>query len=114
MRAQDNRPRIRGGAPPTARYGAPVSSRARVAVIDNYDSFVFNLVQYLGELGAQPVVHRHDALALDQIVALEPDAVLVSPGPGTPDDAGISNDVIRAFTGSGPDRKSTRLNSSHL
>jgi anthranilate synthase/aminodeoxychorismate synthase-like glutamine amidotransferase len=75
---------------------------ARVLVIDNYDSFVFNLVQYLGELGAQPVVHRHDALALDQIVALEPDAVLISPGPGTPDDAGISNDVIRAFTGSVP------------
>ena len=75
---------------------------ARVLVIDNYDSFVFNLVQYLGELGAEPVVHRHDALALDEIVALEPDAVLVSPGPGTPDDAGISNEVIRTFTGSVP------------
>ena len=53
-------------------------------VIDNYDSFVYNLVQYLGELGAEPVVHRHDALAIDELVALEPDAVLVSPGPGDP------------------------------
>ena len=69
----------------------------RVVVIDNYDSFVYNLVQYLGELGAEPVVHRHDALALDQLRALEPDAVLVSPGPGRPEDAGVSNDAIRAF-----------------
>jgi anthranilate synthase/aminodeoxychorismate synthase-like glutamine amidotransferase len=69
----------------------------RVVVIDNYDSFVYNLVQYLGELGADPVVHRHDALTLDQLRALEPDAVLVSPGPGRPEDAGVSNDAIRAF-----------------
>jgi anthranilate synthase/aminodeoxychorismate synthase-like glutamine amidotransferase len=66
----------------------------RVLVIDNYDSFVYNLVQYLGELGAEPIVHRHDELSLDEIRALEPDAVLISPGPGTPDDAGVSNDVI--------------------
>ncbi len=70
---------------------------ARVVVIDNYDSFVYNLVQYLGELGAEPIVHRHDALTLDELRALEPDAVLVSPGPGRPEDAGISNDAIRAF-----------------
>jgi anthranilate synthase/aminodeoxychorismate synthase-like glutamine amidotransferase len=69
----------------------------RVLVIDNYDSFVYNLVQYLGELGAEPLVHRHDDLALDEIRALEPDAVLVSPGPGTPDDAGVSNEVIRTL-----------------
>jgi anthranilate synthase/aminodeoxychorismate synthase-like glutamine amidotransferase len=69
----------------------------RVVVIDNYDSFVYNLVQYLGELGAEPVVHRHDALTLDQLRALEPDAVLVSPGPGRPEDAGVSNEAIRAF-----------------
>jgi anthranilate synthase component II len=75
---------------------------ARVLVIDNYDSFTFNLVQYLGELGADPVVHRHDDLTLEEIVALEPDGVLVSPGPGTPDDAGLSNDVIRHFTGRRP------------
>jgi anthranilate synthase/aminodeoxychorismate synthase-like glutamine amidotransferase len=68
-----------------------------VVVIDNYDSFVYNLVQYLGELGAEPIVHRHDALGLDELRALEPDAVLVSPGPGRPEDAGVSNDAIRAF-----------------
>jgi anthranilate synthase component II len=70
---------------------------ARVLVIDNYDSFVYNLVQYLGELGADPVVHRHDAVTLDEMRALEPDAVLVSPGPGRPEDAGLSNDAIREF-----------------
>jgi anthranilate synthase/aminodeoxychorismate synthase-like glutamine amidotransferase len=68
-----------------------------VVVIDNYDSFVYNLVQYLGELGAEPIVHRHDALGLDELLALEPDAVLVSPGPGRPEDAGVSNEAIRAF-----------------
>ena len=69
-------------------------------VIDNYDSFVYNLVQYLGELGAEPVVHRNDAVALADLRALEPDAVLVSPGPGSPDDpgdVGVSIDAIRAF-----------------
>ncbi|MGH9085325.1 MAG: anthranilate synthase component II [Acidimicrobiales bacterium] len=74
----------------------------RVLVIDNYDSFVYNLVQYLGELGAEPLVHRNDELTLDEIIALDPDAVLVSPGPGTPDDAGVSNDVIRTFAGRVP------------
>src|SRR5947207_15241939 len=69
----------------------------RVLVIDNYDSFVYNLAQYLGELGAEPIVHRHDAVDLDALRALEPDAVLVSPGPGRPEDAGISNEAIRAF-----------------
>jgi len=68
-----------------------------VLVIDNYDSFVYNLVQYLGELGAEPIVHRHDALSIDALRALEPDAVLVSPGPGRPEDAGVSNAAIRAF-----------------
>lgn len=76
--------------------------RPRVLVIDNYDSFVYNLVQYLGELGADPIVHRHDALSLEEIVALDPDAILISPGPGTPDDAGLSNDVIRSFAGRRP------------
>jgi anthranilate synthase component II len=70
----------------------PVATR--VLVVDNYDSFVYNLVQYLGELGAQPLVHRHDELTIGQIEALEPDAVLISPGPGRPEDAGVSNDVI--------------------
>jgi anthranilate synthase/aminodeoxychorismate synthase-like glutamine amidotransferase len=74
----------------------------RVLVIDNYDSFVYNLVQYLGELGADPLVHRHDARSLDEIVEIDPDAILISPGPGTPDDAGLSNDVIRTFAGRRP------------
>jgi anthranilate synthase/aminodeoxychorismate synthase-like glutamine amidotransferase len=69
----------------------------RVLVIDNYDSFVYNLVQYLGELGAEPIVHRHDAITIDEMDALGPDAVLVSPGPGRPADAGRSNDAIRHF-----------------
>jgi anthranilate synthase/aminodeoxychorismate synthase-like glutamine amidotransferase len=69
----------------------------RVLVIDNYDSFVYNLVQYLGELGAEPIVHRHDAITIDEMRALEPDAVLISPGPGRPEDAGLSNEAIRAF-----------------
>ena len=75
---------------------------ARILVIDNYDSFVYNLVQYLGELGAEPSVHRSDALSLDQIVDLDPDGVLVSPGPGRPEDAGLSNQVIRHFAGVRP------------
>ncbi len=78
-----------------ARYRALVS--ARVVVIDNYDSFVYNLVQYLGELGAEPVVHRHDQVTLAELRDLAPDAVLVSPGPGRPEDAGISNDAICEF-----------------
>ena len=69
----------------------------RVLVIDNYDSFVYNLVQYLGELGAEPVVHRHDDLPIEALAALEPDAVLISPGPGRPEDAGVSNAAIRYF-----------------
>jgi len=75
---------------------------ARVLVIDNYDSFVYNLVQYLGELGAEPIVARHDALDLAAAVALEPDAVLISPGPGRPEDAGLSNDVLRQLAGKVP------------
>jgi anthranilate synthase component II len=69
----------------------------RVLVVDNYDSFVYNLVQYLGELGAEPIVHRHDAIELDAMVATRPDAVLISPGPGRPQDAGLSNAAIRTF-----------------
>jgi anthranilate synthase component 2 len=74
----------------------------RVLVIDNYDSFVYNLVQYLGELGAEPLVHRSDELSLDEIVALDPGAVLISPGPGRPEDAGLSNEVIVHFAGRRP------------
>jgi anthranilate synthase component II len=74
----------------------------RVLVVDNYDSFVYNLVQYLGELGAEPLVHRHDELSLAEIEELEPDAVLISPGPGRPEDAGLSNEVIRRSAGRRP------------
>jgi anthranilate synthase component II len=75
---------------------------ARILVIDNYDSFVYNLVQYLGELGATPIVHRCDALTLADVDAIDPDGVLISPGPGRPEDAGISNEIIRTFGGLGP------------
>jgi anthranilate synthase component 2 len=75
---------------------------ARVLVVDNYDSFTYNLVQYLGELGAAPVVHRNDEIDLAGIHDLDPDAIVISPGPGTPDDAGISMDVIREFAGRRP------------
>jgi anthranilate synthase/aminodeoxychorismate synthase-like glutamine amidotransferase len=68
-----------------------------VLVIDNYDSFVYNLVQYLGELGAEPVVHRNDAITVAEVRELAPDAILVSPGPGTPADAGISCEVIGTY-----------------
>lgn len=73
----------------------------RVLVIDSYDSFVYNLVQYLGELGADPIVVRNDALTVDEAVALEPDAVLLSPGPGRPETSGISCDSIGAFAAIG-------------
>jgi anthranilate synthase component II len=75
---------------------------ARVLVIDNYDSFVYNLVQYVGELGAEPVVHRHDAIDLDEVGELAPDGILISPGPGRPEHAGLSNDVIRRYGGEVP------------
>lgn len=68
-----------------------------VLVIDNYDSFTYNLVQYLGELGADLVVYRNDEITLDEISALQPDHIVISPGPGDPSDGGISNDVIRTF-----------------
>jgi anthranilate synthase/aminodeoxychorismate synthase-like glutamine amidotransferase len=74
----------------------------RVLVIDNYDSFVYNLVQYLGERGAEPLVVRNDERSPDELVELAPDAVLISPGPGAPDDAGVSNEVITAFAGRVP------------
>ncbi len=66
-------------------------------VIDNYDSFTYNLVQYLGELGADPQVHRNDAITLDEVHALHPSQVIISPGPGTPQDGGISVSLIQAL-----------------
>lgn len=73
----------------------------RVLVIDSYDSFVYNLVQYLGELGAEPMVVRNDEMSVEAAQALQPDAVLLSPGPGRPEDAGIICDAIPAFAEAG-------------
>ena len=66
-------------------------------VIDNYDSFTFNLVQYLGEMGVELQVHRNDKLSVEQALALAPERVLISPGPCSPREAGLSNQIIRAF-----------------
>jgi len=66
-------------------------------LIDNYDSFTFNLAQYLGELGARPLVKRNDEISLDEVGRLKPDRIVISPGPGRPEDAGISVDIIRQF-----------------
>jgi anthranilate synthase/aminodeoxychorismate synthase-like glutamine amidotransferase len=74
----------------------------RVLVIDNYDSFVYNLVQELGELGADPVVHRNDAIDVATIRASRPDAVLISPGPGRPETAGVSVEAVTELAGEIP------------
>ena len=71
-------------------------------VLDNYDSFTYNLYQYAGELGADPVVYRNDALTPEAALALGPDAIVISPGPGTPDQAGISVPLVRAAAGRVP------------
>ncbi len=73
-----------------------------IFVLDNYDSFTYNLVQYLGELGEDPVVRRNDALGVDDVLALGPDGIVVSPGPGRPAEAGISVPLIRRCTGTVP------------
>ena len=74
----------------------------RVLVVDNYDSFVYNLVQELGELGADPVVFRNDAIDVDGIRAERPDALLISPGPGRPEDGGVSLEAITSLAGEIP------------
>jgi anthranilate synthase component 2 len=71
-------------------------------VLDNYDSFTYNLVQYAGELGAEPVVYRNDALTVEAALALRPRAILISPGPCTPREAGISVPLVRAAAGRVP------------
>src|SRR5262249_43082934 len=73
-----------------------------VLMIDNYDSFTYNLVQYLGELGADVTVRRNDAVTLDEVQALAPDAVVISPGPCTPNEAGVSVPLVRRFAGTMP------------
>ena len=69
----------------------------KVLLIDNYDSFTFNLAQYLGELGHAPIVHRNDHISVDDVREMQPDRIVISPGPGRPEDAGISVDVIRTI-----------------
>ncbi|MDH3497843.1 MAG: aminodeoxychorismate/anthranilate synthase component II [Gemmatimonadota bacterium] len=71
-------------------------------VLDNYDSFTYNLVQYLGELGGDPVVRRNDALTVEAVAALQPEALVISPGPGRPADAGLSIPLIHHFAGRVP------------
>jgi anthranilate synthase component 2 len=73
-----------------------------VFVLDNYDSFTYNLVQYMGELGAEMTVRRNDELSVDEVEALKPERILLSPGPCTPHEAGISIDVVRRFAGKVP------------
>src|SRR4026207_1072717 len=73
-----------------------------VLVIDNYDSFTYNLVQYLGEMKVTMEIHRNDQIKLDQIRALKPDRILISPGPCSPRESGLSNEVIRTFAGRVP------------
>jgi anthranilate synthase component II len=73
-----------------------------ILVVDNYDSFTYNLVQYIGESGQRVEVYRNDELSVDEIVALAPEKIVISPGPGTPDDAGISVPLIHAVKGKIP------------
>ena len=73
-----------------------------VFVLDNYDSFTYNLVQYLGEMGEEVLVHRNDQVTIEQIAALKPSHIVVSPGPCTPQEAGISIELIRHFAGKVP------------
>ena len=72
-----------------------------IVLIDNYDSFTFNLVHYFGELGADVVVHRNDKVSVADVMALQPDAIVLSPGPCTPNEAGISVDAMRRFPEAG-------------
>ena len=73
-----------------------------ILMIDNYDSFTYNLVQYLGELGGSLKVFRNDKITIEEIRKLKPDSIVISPGPGTPEEAGISVEVIRVFQGKVP------------
>jgi anthranilate synthase/aminodeoxychorismate synthase-like glutamine amidotransferase len=86
--------------PPRALYWSSSTLKNMVFVLDNYDSFTYNLVQYLGELGAKVEVYRNDELTVDQVMALNPERILLSPGPCTPGEAGILVPLIRAVAGS--------------
>ena len=82
--------------------GKGLGNMPKVTLVDNYDSFTWNLVHALGALGAEVDVHRNDAITVDEIEASKPDAIVVSPGPGTPDDAGISLEVVRRLGSTTP------------
>jgi len=73
-----------------------------ILMIDNYDSFTYNLVQYLGELGAKVKVFRNDKIGIEEVSRLKPEKIIISPGPGTPDDSGVSKEVIKEFSGKIP------------
>lgn len=73
-----------------------------ILVIDNYDSFVYNLVQYIGELGYECIVHRNDSITVDEVRKLNPSHIVISPGPGSPEEAGISNEIIKELKGEYP------------
>jgi anthranilate synthase component 2 len=75
---------------------------SKILMLDNYDSFTYNLVQYFGELGAEVEVHRNDAISVDDVEAMQPERIVVSPGPCTPDEAGISVPLILRFAGRVP------------
>jgi anthranilate synthase component 2 len=83
--------------PPVPTITLPTDPLGPVLVLDNYDSFTYNLVQYLGELGAQPIVHRNDALSVEEVGELRPRAIVISPGPCTPGEAGISVPLVRRW-----------------
>lgn len=87
---------------PAVDPSTTVGERPRILLVDNYDSFTYNLAQEMGELGADVVVVRNDEFQVQDIVADPPDGIVISPGPGTPQDSGLSNDLIRAFAGVRP------------
>src|SRR5207244_3612163 len=84
------------------RYGPDGIMKLNLLLLDNYDSFTWNLAQYFGELGATVSVERNDAISIDAITARKPDAIAISPGPCTPNEAGISMEVVRSFAGQIP------------
>jgi len=100
--ARDDSRAGRGARVRTRRGGEVIAMGARIVMIDNYDSFTYNLVQYLGELGAEVVVRRNDAVSVAGVRELKPAAIVISPGPCTPAEAGISVSVLREFAGELP------------
>jgi anthranilate synthase/aminodeoxychorismate synthase-like glutamine amidotransferase len=79
-----------------------IELRAMILLLDNYDSFTYNLAQFLGQLGQKLEVHRNDKITVDQIAAKKPERIVISPGPGTPDDSGVCLEVIRQLSGKVP------------